>query len=339
VCDLAASVISGSSSPLLHSEFHIAAKTVPTFYFIGVSTGKSSIMPLFPVWMKELGRPEVAIEGVDLKLHDERSAYRQVVAQIKYDPMSLGALVTSHKIDLLAAARDLFDYLDPYAVLCDEVSSISKGEATGQASGGQLEGHAKDPISAGLSLDAQLGPGYFARTGGEVLCFGAGGSATAIVLHLVNKPDAADRPKRCIIVNRSPGRLESLRNMVERLQADIALDVICNEDPERNDRITEGLPPGSLVINATGMGKDRPGSPITDAAIFPLGGSVWELNYRGELGFMRQAMAQREMRRLRVDDGWLYFLHGWTQVLAQVLHMPIGQARFQELALLAESIR
>ena len=315
-----------------HLEFNVTARAAPTFYFIGVTTGKSSIMRLFPIWARELGRPDVVIEGVDLKLHDSRAAYRQAVAQIKHDPMSLGALVTSHKIDLLDAARDLFDYLDPYAELCGEVSSISKRL-------GRLEGHAKDPISAGLSLDAQLGKGYFARTGGDVLCFGAGGSAVAISLHLISKPDPGDRPRRCVVVNRSPRRLDHLREMVERLQTGIAFEFICNEDPGRNDAIMGDMPPGSLVINATGMGKDRPGSPITDAGIFPIDGAVWELNYRGERDFMGQAMAQRAARRLHVEDGWLYFLHGWAQGIAEVLHIPLDDALFRRLAALAEGIR
>jgi shikimate 5-dehydrogenase len=205
-----------------------------------------------------LGRPDVVIEGVDLKLHDQPEAYRQAVDQIKYDLLSLGALVTTHKIDLLEAARDLFDYLDPYAVLCGEVSSISKLD-------GRLEGHAKDPISSGKTLDRLLGPGYFGRTGGEVLCFGAGGSAVATALHLINKPEKADRPSRLIVVNRSQGRLDHMRGMVESLGTDIRFDYICNSDPSRNDATLAELPPRSVVINATGMGKDLPGSPITDA--------------------------------------------------------------------------
>jgi shikimate 5-dehydrogenase len=305
---------------------------VPTFYFIGVTTTKSSIMKVFPLWMQALDRPEVVIEGVDLQLHDRRDAYRRATAQIKYDPLSLGALVTTHKIDLLEAARDMFDYLDPYAQICGEVSSISKRD-------GALEGHAKDPITSGLSLDAVLGADYFARTGGDVLCFGAGGSAVAIALHLINKPKAADRPKRFIVVNRSAPRLEHLRAMVSGQTTDIAFEYIHNEDPLHNDAIMAALPPGSIVINATGMGKDRPGSPITNAGLFPIEAVAWELNYRGELDFMRQALAQRDSRGVRVEDGWLYFLHGWTQVIAQVLHTPIEGALFERLAALAETVR
>jgi len=314
------------------SDFNVITKTTSTFYFIGVTTAKSSIMKLFPVWAKALGRPEVVIEGVDLKLHDAPAAYRRAVAQIKYDPLSLGALVTTHKIDLLGAARDMFDYLDPYATLSNEISSISKLD-------GRLEGHAKDPITAGLSLDAVLGRDYFAATGGDVLCFGAGGSAVAIALHLINKPGPGDRPARFVVVNRSPGRLDTLRQMVGGLHTDIAFETICNEDPQRNDALMAALPAGSIVINATGMGKDRPGSPITDAGVFPLNGIAWELNYRGELDFMRQALAQQASRQLHVEDGWLYFLHGWTQVISEVFHISMDEALFQRLATLAERIR
>ena len=311
------------------SDYKITPKEVPTFYFIGVTTGKSSIMKIFPLWTRELGRPEVVLEGMDLKIHDDPRAYRQAVAQIKYDPLSLGGLVTTHKIDLLNAARDLFDYLDPYAEICGEVSSLSKRA-------GKLEGHAKDPISSGLSLDAVLAENYFARTGGEILCFGAGGSAVAIALHLINKQNPGDRPKRIGVVNRSQARLDQLKEMVNTQNTDIEFKYILNQDPTRNDEIMAGMPEGSIVINATGMGKDRPGSPITDAGLFPQNGIAWELNYRGELDFMHQALAQKEGRNVTVEDGWLYFLHGWTQVIAQVFHIPIEGELFKRLAEVAE---
>ena len=314
------------------NQYDVVTKSVPTFYFIGVTTSKSSIMKVFPLWAKELGRPDVVIEGVDLKPHDEAEAYRRAVAQIKYDPLSLGALVTTHKIDLLDAARDMFDYLDPYAQICGEVSSISKRD-------GAVEGHAKDPITSGLSLDAVLGDDYFARTGGEILCFGAGGSAVAIALHLINKDKPDDRPSRFVVVNRSTPRLDGLRAMVEGLDTDIDFEFIHNQDPARNDQIMEGMADGSIVINATGMGKDRPGSPVTDAGLFPVSGIAWELNYRGELDFMHQALAQRETRNVTVEDGWLYFLHGWTQVIAQVLHIEIDQVLLARLANVAETVR
>lgn len=312
-------------------QYQIAANQQPTFYFIGVTTTKSSIMQVFPRWTKELGRPEVVIRGVDLKLHDSVKAYRQAVAQIKYDPHSLGALVTAHKISLYDAAHDLFDYLDPYAQICGEVSCISKRE-------GALEGHAKDPITSGLSLDAILGDNYFGRTGGAVLSFGSGGSTTAIALHLINKPSASDRPRRFFVVGRSARSIERLQQTLANLKTDIAFEYIQNDDLKRNDTIMEQMPPASIIVNATGMGKDLPGSPVTDKGLFPMNGIAWELNYRGELGFMHQARAQSDTRKVRVEDGWLYFLHGWTQVIAQVYHQEIRGERFDRLAAVAKEI-
>ena len=310
----------------------IVTKTVPTFYFIGVTTSKSSIMKVFPLWMEVLGHKEIVIEGIDCKIHDEPDAYRKAVSQIKYDPQSLGALVTTHKIDLLTAARDMFDYLDPYAQMTNEVSSISKLD-------GRLEGHAKDPITSGASLDAIIEKDYFAKTHGDVLCFGAGGSAIATLLHLINKKDKGDRPNKFTFVNRSQGRLDHAKEMVRGLKTDIENEYICNSDPLINDKIMGKFPPYSIIINATGMGKDIPGSPITWDGKFPVNSVSWEFNYRGELDFLHQSLAQVESRKVKVEDGWLYFVHGWTQVVAQVLHFDLTPAVFDQLNQAASTVR
>lgn len=305
-------------------EYDIVTQKTPTFYFIGVTTGQSSIMKVFPLWMEVLGRPELVIQGIDHKIHDESEAYRASVAQIKYDPLSLGALVTTHKMDIYSAAQDMFEYFDSYAQITQEISSISKLD-------GRLEGHAKDPITAGLSMDAIVNKDYFARSGGYVLLFGAGGSSVATVLYLINKKDQGDRPERVVIVNRSQPRLDHMRRMVNKLETDIEVQYILNSDPKRNDEIMASLPEGSMVINATGMGKDTPGSPITDNGVFPKNGIAWEFNYRGELDFMHQALRQAESRHLWVEDGWVYFLHGWTQVIAQALHIELTDKLFARL--------
>ena len=54
---------------------------------------------------------------------------------------------------------------------------------------------------------------------------------------------------------------------------------------------------------------------------------------------MHQAAAQKRSRQLTVEDGWLYFLHGWTQVIAQVFHTPIEGELFDRLAALGEAAR
>lgn len=312
--------------------YPIVTKTKPTFYFVGVTTGSSSIMKVFPRWMEALGRPDVVIEGIDHLIHDEPERYRHTVAQLKYDPLSLGGLVTTHKIDLLTAAKDMFDELHESSQLTGEVSSISKR-------GDKLWGHAKDPLTSGLSLDAFLEAGYFGKSGGDFLCFGAGGSGKAMALHLINKSDPADRPKRFVVVNRSQGRLDGMQAMVESLVTDIEFVYIQSADPVKNDQVMAEMVDGTVVVNATGMGKDTPGSPVTDHGLFPMNGVAWEINYRGELDFWHQAMAQKEKRNLLIEDGWLYFVHGWTQVIAEVLHIEIKGDTFDQLNEIAGDLR
>lgn len=314
------------------ADYNVVEKSQPTFYFVGVTTSQSSIMKVFPRWMDAIGRSDIVMEGVDHPIHDDPDSYRETVAQIKLDPLSLGGLVTTHKIDVLEAAEDMFDVLHSSARITGEVSCISKQD-------GKLIGHAKDPLTGGMSLDAILGEGYFGRSGAHVMNIGAGGSGKAIALHLMQKDHPSDRPARFIMINRSRPRLDDVQSMVEDLGTDIDFEYVLNEDPRRNDEIMASLPPGSVVINATGLGKDRPGSPITDEGKFPEDGIAWEINYRGELDFWHQAKAQEESRNLTVEDGWLYFLHGWTQHIAEVLDIEFDDSTFTELAEIAEELR
>jgi len=288
-----------------------------TLYFIGVTTAKSSIMKVFPAWAEHLGLKNAAIRGIDFPLHAPAADYRRAVEFIKRDPLSAGALVTTHKIDLYKACQDLFDEIDPHARFMGETSCISK-------SGGRLVCHAKDPISSGLALDGLLPHEHFARTRAEVFSMGAGGSTIALTWHLMQARRGADRPSRIIVSNRSAGRLDEIRRIHNEISSGIPCEYVLAPSPEDNDDVVTRLKPGSLVINATGLGKDAPGSPLTDAVSFPEGGIAWDLNYRGDLVFLDQAKRAQAARQLQVEDGWSYFLHGWTQVIAEVFHIDIS---------------
>ena len=87
------------------------------------------------------------------------------------------------------------------------------------------------------------------------------------------------------------------------------------------------------------LGKDTPGSPITEDSVFPERALAWELNYRGELGFLQQARSQASRRGLVVEDGWRYFIHGWTTVIEEVFDVRIEGALLDELSDLALSVR
>lgn len=305
-----------------------------TMYFIGVTTAKSSIMKVFPKWSEylELG---ARMEGFDFVWHDKPERYREVVDFIKRDPMSKGALVTTHKIDLLTAARDKFEFLDPYADILGEISSISKR-------GNKLCGHAKDPITSGLSLERIVPDGYWKKTGADMLLLGAGGSSLALTMYLKEKKDkGGDIPARIIVDNRSQPRLDEMKKIHKRIGFNIPIEYNLCPDAKDNDKVMASLKPGSMVVNATGLGKDGPGSPLTDAVVFPEKGLVWEFNYRGDLVFLDQARAQEKARGLRIVDGWDYFIYGWTRVIAEVfdIDIPVSGSGFDAISRIAAETR
>ena len=306
--------------------------TRPTLYFIGVSTGQSSIMRVFPAWAAQLGL-DAEIKGLDFPLHADPAAYRAAVAFIRDDPLSVGALVTTHKIDLFRACHDLFDVIDPHAALMEETSCISKQS-------GRLICHAKDPISSGLSLDGFLPTDHFAKTGAAVFSMGAGGSTIALTWHLMRGERGDNIPGRIIVSDRNQARLDEIARIHQSVSTTAKLDYILAADPRDNDAVISSLKPGSLIINATGLGKDAPGSPLTDAVQFPQAAIVWDLNYRGNLIFLDQARAQERTKRLQIEDGWTYFIHGWTQVIAEVfqLRIPIRGPEFEAMARIAGEV-
>ena len=303
----------------------------PAFYFIGVTTAQSSIMKVFPEWARYLGLGDVEIKGIDFRPHAPRGAYREAVEFLKRDPLSLGALVTTHKIDLYAACRDLFDEIDSYARMLGETSCLSKQHSRFVCS-------AKDPITCGLALDRFLPAEHFARTNAEAFSMGAGGAAIALTWQLMQADRGVDRPSKVIVSDRSPRRLEEIRRIHRELDLGVPCEYVLVSRVEDNDAVLQKLSLGALVINATGLGKDAPGSPLSDSAAFPERAIAWELNYRGKLVFLEQARRQAETCKLQVEDGWIYFIYGWTRVIAEVFHcdIPIRGPEFDEICRIAE---
>jgi shikimate 5-dehydrogenase len=307
-----------------------APATADYMGFVGVTTASSSIMKVFPLWADILGLPTRTLVGHDLPMDADPAQYRAMVEQIRDDPHHRGALVTTHKMNVYAAASDLFDDLDPFAVSCAEISSIAKRGST-------LSGRAKDPITVDLALRDFLPADHFARTGAEVVILGAGGSGTALSWALAEREDA---PALITVTARTQDKLDHLREVHRQHGTpEGLLRYVVTETPEEADALVAAAPAGSVIANATGLGKDRPGSPLTDAVVFPEGAYVWEFNYRGSLEFLHQAEAQEDDRALHVVDGWRYFIHGWSQVVADVFDLDLTPETVERLAEAAESVR
>lgn len=276
-----------------------------------------------------LGLSTDSLVGYDLPLDAAPDHYRELVTTMAADPSFLGALVTTHKMGVFEAASELFDSLDEHALRFGEISSISKRS-------GALIGHAKDPITARLAIEEFLAEDHFAVTGASAYCLGVGGAGSAISYYLGER---ADIPSMIVCTDTSQERLDHAAaiHRTGSMPGRYRYKLVTGSD-STDSLLTDSLE-GSLVINATGMGKDRPGSPLSDAAHFPQHGVVWELNYRGPLDFLAQAHRQRQACDLVVVDGWRYFIHGWSQVIAEVFDVPMPTDTVERLASQAAEIR
>ncbi len=306
----------------------------PTFYYIGTTTHKSSIVKVFPKWANYLGISNSEFIGINCKIHDDPEVYRNTVKFMKNDELSLGALITSHKIDLYEAAADLFDIIDPYAQLLGELSCISKQN-------GKLVAHAKDPITSGLAFESFIPKDHWKETEAEIFIIGAGGASLALTTYLMQNLEQENRPSKIFISNRSIQRLKSMKIIHDQINPGIIIEYLHHPKPTENDFIANKLKPRSLIINGTGLGKDNPGSPLTDAVEFPENGYAWDYNYRGSLEFLQQAKSQAKEKELHVEDGWVYFLHGWTRVIAEVFHIeiPTAGSKFEIISKIAKEVR
>lgn len=283
-------------------------------YFVGVSTGASSIQRIFPQWVRLAGVPDTVLSGLDIAVGAPPQAYRDAAARMKDDPDCRGALVTTHKVSLYRHAGDLFDAFDDDATLLSEVSCVV-------CRGRRLQGQAIDTLTGELSLRALLRGERFA---GEALILGAGGAGLALAVVLRRH----HRPARVILTDISSGRLREIAGLVDAERVTITA-------PSDHDGLIASLSPGCLIVNATGLGKDRPGSPVTESVRFPPRAIVWDFNYRGDLKLLDYA------RKAGVEavDGWEYFLHGWSQIMARVLGFEVTTELFERMRVAAATDR
>lgn len=297
-------------------------------YFVGVTTGGSAIHRVFSVWKPLLGLDDVELVGINVPVRASTQQYRRVVEHLRNDPLSRGALVTTHKINLFAACRDLFVYIDDEAARLGETSALVAGEEG-------VGARALDKVTSLLALES-LVPSISGR---ELLVMGAGGAALALGDALAHS--SGEAPSAVTVTDLSPERLHTFARVTTDGRPDITWTLTTLKSGTTHDAILAILPPHAVVVNATGMGKDRPGSPVTDTAEFPDDGVVWDFNYRGSLELLAQARAQQSRHRLVVEDGWRYFVHGWIQAIGAVFSVgaPRSGATFEALFDASQAVR
>jgi shikimate 5-dehydrogenase len=298
--------------------------------FLGVDTRGSSAIDAFPCWSSILGL-DAAVEGVDLPLDSADADYRLFIDGVRGSTDVRGAVVTAHKANLFHAARELVDEVRDDAVRCREISVLGRD-------GAFLFADAIDVASIRAALAEMLRQGF--PPNADVICLGAGATATALMVALLDRDSCAGvRPRRVIATDVCPSRLERLRHVVSELAPALPLELrlTAAEEPPIGDLADIAV--GSLIVNATGLGKDRPGAPVRLPARWPDEAVVWDLNYRGALPFLHDAARQADRRGLRVHDGWSLFIHGWAEALAAIFARPVTENERNRMRAAAERAR
>jgi shikimate dehydrogenase len=290
----------------------------PLIVFVGVHTGGSLVHTVFDRWASLLDRPWT-LRGVDLPADAPPQRYLRLLAAMRGNPAVHGAIVTAHKLRLYRACAPDLARRDRLVDLTHEVNTLTADTT--------VAAYARDALSL-----AQILPALIQRSAAQslsdlyVLCLGAGGAGTALLLALHLDIHAAtgatprlDRPASVVFADHNPRALDDLRAVSARAGLDpTRLSFAQVRGPDDGDRLVAGLASPALVVNATGLGKDAPGSPVSDRAPFGPATLAWDLNYRGTLTFLRQAADHGA----RTVDGWAYFVAGWAGGLTAIAGSP-----------------
>lgn len=276
------------------------------FAFVGVTTRSSAVVKVFRAWCDILG-VNWTLAHWDLAINSPSSEYDKIVSNFRSNDVA-GGLVTTHKTNLFSYEWRNLDLVEPLSIILNEVGVIFKRD-------GELCGGVSDVRSGGIILESLTASQAWLEGNRHVYILGAGGAGLAALWNLGGM--GIGEAKRITIVEPNIER----RGLAERLSSSSSFQcpttVVAGKDGQADSYINS-LERGPLIINATGLGKDRPGSPVSSNFIFPQSAVVWDFNYRGELEFLGQAEKQAKERNLSVHDGFQYFACGWSVVMSRV---------------------
>jgi shikimate dehydrogenase len=293
----------------------------PQVVFIGASASMSRANLYFAGWAGVVGLAGTLI-ALDVAPDQGAGEYERLVGQLLV-PEVVGGVVTNHKVGLFREFRCRDWQVSDTATALEVVSCF-------RTAPGGFEGNAEEPLAierAIREISAVNGAGPYR----ELLIFGAGGAGRAIAY-------AASRMSefglaRINITDTRMNRVEDVRRLSRDWGAEVNVELALNR--EVNNAMLKNAQPGCLVVNATGLGKDLRGSPLSSDSVFPMGSSAWDLNYRGGLDFLHHARTQSGGRGVRVFDGQTLFTAGWMEAMTYIARTHASDdvfARFQALA-------
>lgn len=293
--------------------------------FIGLSTAGSAVNRLFPGWAGLLAR-DIELRGIDLPPRPSRQEVRSLLVRLMADTRVAGAVVTGHKTAIYEHAADLLSGISLDAALLREASVLVRD-------GKGLRGTVVEPRSIAQTIDDLSVANPLVSPGSDVVLFGAGGAGLSLLVCLARR--AAERfwdIGRVMVIDTDRARLERAVEVATSCDPTMhMIAVVSSGELTLGDLVP--LTSGTLFVNATGLGKDRPGSPVRLPVDWPADSKVWDFNYRGDLSFLDEA-AKAIDRGVLAYNGWRLFTNGWAESLAEILGaegLRTRRSRFQTI--------
>lgn len=291
----------------------------PRVVFIGASASLSHVNRHFEAWARMVGL-RANLVAMDLQPDRQPCEYEEIIRNLHSSREVVGGVITNHKVALYQAFQQRRWQVTAAAASL-EVVSCFRVVADG------FEGDAEEPRAIERAV-REIARSALSDPFSELVVFGGGGAGRAIAYTASLMP-AELGLKRITITDTRMSRIKDVCRLSREWDADVTVTLAAERGV--NDAVLARARPRSLVVNATGLGKDLGGSPLSPSCTFPERSIAWDLNYRGDLEFLRQARRQTSARGVRPMDGFTLFVAGWMEALSYIARIAPGDHLFQKL--------
>ena len=276
----------------------------PTVYVVGAEPLAQGFLDVLPKWASRFGHKSTAIMPMAAPSSADAAGYQRFVDFMRDEYHAVGAIMVSDASTLFEHSRQMFDELDGDTALLGEIGVVVRTPGT-------LTGLAPAKKAARQAYEHVFGDG---SNPAEALIIGATGPARALAIAL------SESGQRRVCLTTLDGKsMTDMRQRIAELPEERRPTLRHIESQLEHDRLVTLLPPGSLVVNATGPADENTPSPVGDAALFPENGLVWDLDAVGVSSpFLDKARQQRRPRGLHLSDGPMFHQYQWLAAAAAI---------------------
>jgi shikimate 5-dehydrogenase len=293
----------------------------PTIYIVGNQPLPEALLDVYPKWARRFDHRSTAIVPVAAPSESDATWYQRFTEFLRDEYHAVGAVMASQATPLFEHARHLFDGFDDDAELLGEIGVAVRAPGT-------LTARSPAKIAAQQAYEHTFGDD---SDPSEILIIGATGPARALALALSNSAGASN-PRRVCLTTLDGKSMTDMRQRVAELPEDRRPTLRHIQSQLEHDRLVTLLPPGSLVVNATGPADEDTPSPVGSAALFPQNGLVWDIDAVGiSSPFLDKARQQRRERGLRLADGPVFHQYQWLAAATAIFGATPTPADTQEM--------